>query len=147
MAVDQKKRYASRAIVNMKDDNGTQVRGLHVSEFTTRSSAPLKRVNVMAKEPVSQGFTQGTEECSGSLKLPRHLWRDQYDFDAARRAGRTLTFTVVTADGRDFGQGEQVIGVRIEEVSKGNSESGDNDISVTFQAIEVRPDLSRRPPF
>jgi hypothetical protein len=147
MATDQKKRFASRAVVTLKDDVGNLVRGLHVSEFQTRSSAPLKRVNVMQAEPETLAFTQGTRECSGSFKLPRNLWKDQYDFNAAMIEGRVLTFTLVTADGRDFGQGEQVVGARIGEVSKGNSESGDNDISVTFEAIAVRPDLSRRPPF
>lgn len=136
--------YADRAIVNVEDDRGNYVRELHVTELSVRSSAPLKRVNVMRREKTTAGFTQGVQECSGSLKLPIRTGAPQYDFEAAQRDGTRLTIYVVRASGKSsLGSGDVIEGVLIEEVSD-SYQNGENDQSVTFQAVDKRKDRTRR---
>lgn len=135
--------YADRAIVNIEDDRGNYVREIELTELSVRSSAPLKRVNVMRREKTTAGFTQGVQECSGSLKLPIRTGRPQYDFEAAQRDGARLTIYVVRASGKSFGTGDVIEGVQLEEVSD-SYQNGENDQSVTFQAVDKRKDRTRR---
>jgi hypothetical protein len=142
MAADIK--YADRAVVNIEDDRGNYIRELHVTELSVRTSAPLKRVNVMRREKTTAGFTQGVQECSGSLKLPIRVGAAQYDFAEAQKAGTRLTIYVVRASGKaSLGTGDVIEGVQIEEVSD-SYQNGENDQSVSFQAVDKRQDRTRR---